>query len=158
MSAAHLFPCFLLAAMCASCAASPSRSWPQILSDESAMAGEAEFSISYPGEQGGAVQTFTVSSLGGGRYKAWAHSSRRAVREKELTSQQYEELAASLRQLDFQALEQEEPGACEKFTLKIQVRGREGRFQGCRRSGANASLISRLAHRTEFLLLSAPGR
>jgi hypothetical protein len=133
-------------------------SWAHTLADPTVSHGEAEFSISYPGEQGGAVQTFTVASLGGGRFKAWAHSSRRAVRTKDLSKAHYEELLTGLRELDFTSFEKEGLGACEKFTLKIKAASREGRFEGCREGNANASKISRLAHRTEFLLLSAPGR
>ncbi len=133
-------------------------SWSQALSNPALIHEQAEFSIFYPDEHGGAVRTLTVASVGSSRYKAWAHSSRRALRTRDLSRAQYDELFTVLSGLDFASFEKEGLGACEKFTLKIKVADREGRFEGCREGNDNASKISRLAHRTEFLLLSAPSR
>lgn len=140
-------------------AESPSGSaWREALADRAQVLEDSEFSILFPEEMYPGIRSLSASAHGRRPARAWAHSSRRALRENELSAGQYWELWQELRALSFEDFPQEDVSRCDTYTLTVRVGRKEGKFTGCRTASSNASAVSRLAHKTQFYVLSGASK
>ncbi|MBI3544735.1 MAG: hypothetical protein HY075_15805 [Deltaproteobacteria bacterium] len=127
---------------------------PAFLSDNAALLADSEFSVTFPEERHkGALRTISARSV---RSKAEGsgHSTHKQLMTGNLTEVEYKSLIEMLRQLDEKDLGSGRVEGClEPFNLRVRVGTKQHVFTGCRGGSHNATIISHLCQKLEFLLL-----
>jgi hypothetical protein len=94
-----------------------------------------------------------------GRFTAEAKSTRKHIFSCELDQEEYLNLINRLRKLDEAHLFTASISNCiEPFKILIRVKDKEKLYFGCRGTGANSTLVSKLARQLQFLLIQHTSR
>lgn len=125
--------------------------------DERLLNNDSEFTIKYPEERGSGIKVISAQSLHG-RVHGEGHSAKKQLVSGVVSRADYRSLIEMIGQLDVTALSQKVPGGCiEPIQLILRMGRKKNVYMGCRDATLNASLISKVARKLEFLLIKNTG-
>jgi hypothetical protein len=135
-------------------AAAPQKvSFSEFLSDKAALMKDSEFCIAFHQENTEDVQKFKAKAKGS-EFEGFVNSPKKELKKAVLTSGEYQELVAKLREVDETDMDEAHARKClESFKVKVRVGSQKRTIFGCRGEGGNSTIISKLARELEFLIL-----